>query len=76
MTIKRRRQSFNLHADSQDRIFISPIARRIAEEHHLDYSRVEGTGPNGRIIKLDIEAALAQKQEAVAPSTASPITND
>ena len=48
---------------SQGRIFISPIARRVAEEHQLDFSRVEGTGPNGRIIKLDIEAALAQKQE-------------
>ena len=56
-------------AGSQGRIFISPIARRIAEEYQLDYSRVEGTGPNGRIIKLDIEAALAQKQETVAPST-------
>jgi pyruvate dehydrogenase E2 component (dihydrolipoamide acetyltransferase) len=53
---------------SQSRIFISPIARRIAEEHQFDYSRVEGTGPNGRIIKLDIEAALVQKQEAAAPS--------
>ena len=58
-------------AESQDRIFISPIARRIAEEHHFDYSQVEGTGPNGRIIKLDIEAALAQKPEAVAPATAA-----
>src|SRR6266699_114880 len=57
-------------AGSQGRVFISPIARRIAEEHQLDYSRVEGTGPNGRIIKLDIEAALAQKQETVAPSPA------
>jgi pyruvate dehydrogenase E2 component (dihydrolipoyllysine-residue acetyltransferase) len=54
---------------SKGRIFISPIARRIAEEHQLDYSRVEGTGPSGRIIKMDIEAALAQKQEAGAPST-------
>jgi pyruvate dehydrogenase E2 component (dihydrolipoamide acetyltransferase) len=58
---------------SQGRIFISPIARRIAEEHHLDYRRVEGTGPNGRIIKLDIEAAIAQKQE---PVTAIPTTPD
>ncbi len=56
-------------AGSQGRIFISPIARRIAEENQLDYSGVEGTGPNGRIIKLDIEAVLAQKQETVAPST-------
>jgi pyruvate dehydrogenase E2 component (dihydrolipoyllysine-residue acetyltransferase) len=57
-----------IDSGSQSRIFISPIARRIADEHHLDYSQVEGTGPNGRIIKLDIEAALAQKQETVAPS--------
>src|SRR5947209_744601 len=55
-------------AENQGRIFISPIARRIAEEHELDYSRVEGTGPNGRIIKLDIEATLAQKQASVVPS--------
>ena len=54
---------------SQGRIFISPIARRIAEEYQLDYSRVEGTGPNGRIIKLDIESALAQKQETLVAST-------
>ncbi len=58
-------------AGGQDRIFISPIARRIAEEHNFDYSQVEGTGPNGRIIKLDIEAALAQKPEAVAPTIAA-----
>ena len=57
-----------IDAGSKGRIFISPIARRIAEEHHLDYSQVEGTGPNGRIIKLDIEAALAQKLVTVAPS--------
>jgi pyruvate dehydrogenase E2 component (dihydrolipoamide acetyltransferase) len=57
---------------SQGRIFISPIARRIAEEHQLDYSRVEGTGPNGRIIKMDIEAALAQKQEFVTPTPSIP----
>jgi pyruvate dehydrogenase E2 component (dihydrolipoamide acetyltransferase) len=56
-------------AGSEGRIFISPIARRIAEEHHLDYRRVDGTGPNGRIVKLDIEAALAQKQASVTPTT-------
>jgi pyruvate dehydrogenase E2 component (dihydrolipoamide acetyltransferase) len=57
--------------ESQGRIFISPIARRIAEEHQLDYSRVEGTGPNGRIIKMDVEAALAQRQ--AIPATPAPI---
>jgi pyruvate dehydrogenase E2 component (dihydrolipoamide acetyltransferase) len=57
--------------ESQGRIFISPIARRIAEEHQLDYSRVEGTGPNGRIIKMDVEAALAQRQ--AIPAMLAPI---
>jgi pyruvate dehydrogenase E2 component (dihydrolipoamide acetyltransferase) len=52
----------------QGRIFISPIARRLAEEHRIDYSRIRGTGPNGRIIKMDIEAAvaLAAQQPAAA----------
>jgi pyruvate dehydrogenase E2 component (dihydrolipoamide acetyltransferase) len=56
-------------AESHGRIFISPIARRLAEEYQMDYTRIQGTGPNGRIIKMDIEAALAQKQALpVAPA--------
>jgi len=56
-------------AESHGRIFISPIARRLAEEYQMDYTRMQGTGPNGRIIKMDIEAALAQKQALpVAPA--------
>src|SRR5258708_9602271 len=39
---------------SQGRVFISPIARRIAEENKLDYAGLRGTGPNGRIIKPDV----------------------
>src|SRR5579859_594927 len=46
-------------ADTGGRIFISPLARRFAEERSIDYTRIRGTGPNGRIIKLDVEAALA-----------------
>jgi pyruvate dehydrogenase E2 component (dihydrolipoamide acetyltransferase) len=49
-------------ADAQGRIFISPVARRLAEERTIDYSHIRGTGPNGRIIKLDVETALAQTQ--------------
>ncbi|HEY6408422.1 MAG TPA: dihydrolipoamide acetyltransferase family protein [Ktedonobacteraceae bacterium] len=49
------------------RIFISPLARRVAAEHHLDFATLQGTGPNGRIIKMDIEAALSRQQPAVAP---------
>jgi pyruvate dehydrogenase E2 component (dihydrolipoamide acetyltransferase) len=58
----------------QERIFISPIARRLAEEHQLDYTHVQGTGPNGRIIKMDVEAALAQMQAVpTAPGAPQPV---
>ncbi|MDQ2906229.1 MAG: dihydrolipoamide acetyltransferase family protein [Ktedonobacteraceae bacterium] len=57
-------------AAERERIFISPVARRLAEEHQLDYTRVSGTGPNGRIIRMDVEAALAQRPTAItAPAT-------
>jgi pyruvate dehydrogenase E2 component (dihydrolipoyllysine-residue acetyltransferase) len=35
----------------------SPVARRIAREHGIDLSTLEGTGPGGRIVKADVEAA-------------------
>lgn len=55
-------------AEQGGRIFISPLARRFAQEHNLDYRQVRGTGPNGRIIKLDIETALQQGTPAAAPT--------
>ncbi len=57
-------------AAAGERIFISPIARRIAAEHNLDISQIQGTGPNGRIIRDDVEAALRQPQAAPAPAFA------
>jgi len=54
-----------LAPDKRERIFISPIARRMAQEHRLDYATVQGTGPNGRIIKMDVEAALSRQQPVV-----------
>ena len=49
-----------------DRIFISPIARRIAAEHGLDIASVQGSGPGGRIIRDDVEAALTTQQAPAA----------
>ena len=52
-------------------VLSSPLARRLASEQGLDLSRVQGSGPNGRIIKRDIEAAAAQggaAQGGAAPS--------
>lgn len=48
------------------RIRASPIARRLAEEHGLDLSRIKGTGPDGRIVRRDVEAALAEAAAAEA----------
>jgi pyruvate dehydrogenase E2 component (dihydrolipoamide acetyltransferase) len=52
------------------RTFISPLARRLANEQGIDYSTIHGTGPNGRIIKMDVEAALAQVASAAPPAPA------
>ncbi|NLG58315.1 MAG: 2-oxo acid dehydrogenase subunit E2 [Clostridiales bacterium] len=41
------------------RIKISPFAKKIAEKNQLDYSRLAGSGPSGRIVAKDVEAALA-----------------
>ncbi len=50
----------------------SPLARRLASEKGLDLGAVQGSGPNGRIIKRDIEAAStgAQKSTGSAPAAA------
>ncbi|UDF02396.1 pyruvate dehydrogenase complex dihydrolipoamide acetyltransferase [Asticcacaulis sp. AND118] len=46
-------------AASGARVAASPLARRLAEINKLDLKLLKGTGPHGRIIKRDIEAALA-----------------
>ena len=43
-----------------ERIFASPLARRIAADKGLDLSRIKGSGPKGRIVKADVEGARAQ----------------
>ena len=42
--------------DNGNRIFISPIAKRIAEDKGIEVTDIRGTGPNGRILKKDVEA--------------------
>lgn len=46
-------------ASSGDRTFVSPIARKLARERGLDISRIAGTGPNGRIVRRDLDSAPA-----------------
>ena len=48
-----------LHAPSGGKVASSPLARRLAKEANIDISRVQGTGPHGRVIARDVEAAKA-----------------
>ena len=41
------------------RVFASPLAKRLAKEHGIDLSLIAGSGPRGRIVKRDVEAAIA-----------------
>jgi pyruvate dehydrogenase E2 component (dihydrolipoamide acetyltransferase) len=50
----------------EGRVIISPAARKLAEEHMIDLSVVEGTGPRGRIVREDIERAIAGGAPAAA----------
>jgi pyruvate dehydrogenase E2 component (dihydrolipoamide acetyltransferase) len=56
--------------NGEDRARTSPLARRLARERGLDLQTVRGSGPGGRIIKRDIEAAMAGGA-AVAPRAAA-----
>lgn len=55
-------------AASGTRIFASPLARRIAADAGLDLVHVSGSGPRGRIVKRDVEAAIASGVSAAAPA--------
>jgi pyruvate dehydrogenase E2 component (dihydrolipoamide acetyltransferase) len=54
------------------RIFASPLAKRIATEKGLDLSRIKGTGPHGRIVKADVEAAKPLPAAATPAPAAAP----
>jgi pyruvate dehydrogenase E2 component (dihydrolipoamide acetyltransferase) len=54
------------------RVKASPIARRIASDRGLDLSGLSGSGPGGRIIKKDVEQALASGVAAPAPPAVAP----
>ena len=55
------------------RMFVSPLARRLAKEAGIDVGRIEGSGPHGRVIARDVEAAKSGKglKAAGAPTSAA-----
>jgi pyruvate dehydrogenase E2 component (dihydrolipoamide acetyltransferase) len=49
----------NGHSHAPSRVFASPLARKIAADSGVDLGALQGSGPSGRIIRRDVEAALA-----------------
>jgi pyruvate dehydrogenase E2 component (dihydrolipoamide acetyltransferase) len=54
--------------NGKGRIFASPLARRMAQQAGLDLAAITGSGPQGRIVKADIEAALSAERPAAVPA--------
>ncbi len=50
-----------------ERVFASPLARRLAKDGGIDLARVTGSGPHGRVVKADVEATLSGKAPLGAP---------
>jgi pyruvate dehydrogenase E2 component (dihydrolipoamide acetyltransferase) len=71
-------------AQGNDRLFASPLARRIASESGLDLAKVTGSGPHGRIVERDVKAALTTPSASVlafappraptAPASVAPLS--
>ncbi|KAB2642219.1 MAG: 2-oxo acid dehydrogenase subunit E2 [Verrucomicrobia bacterium] len=55
-------------ACDSDRIKVSPLARKLAEELRIDLSKLTGSGPGGRIVAADIQTASAKTTAAMTPS--------
>ncbi len=56
-------------SDSGERIFSSPLARRIAAQNGVDLKSIKGTGPHGRIVKRDVEGARKGAAQPAASTT-------
>jgi pyruvate dehydrogenase E2 component (dihydrolipoamide acetyltransferase) len=54
--------------NGKGRVFASPLARRMAQQAGLDLAAITGSGPQGRIVKADIEAALSAERPAAVPA--------
>ena len=68
-TTPRTAQTSNIKANETDkpRIKASPLAKRIAADKGIDLATLTGSGPGGRIVKADVEAATPQTAQAVVP---------
>lgn len=50
----------NYMEDELNRVFASPLAKRIAAQKNINLSNIKGSGPRGRVVKVDVESSIAQ----------------
>ena len=62
--------SMSSEASDSNRLFASPLVRKISAERGVDLRQVSGTGPNGRVVRRDLEQYLST-QVAATPNTGS-----
>lgn len=60
-----------LVANANDRVFASPLAKKIAQDKGINLTEVKGSGENGRIVKKDVENFTPSAKAAAAPATTS-----
>ena len=63
-------------ADTSERIFVSPLAKRMAKERGIALASLNGTGPNGRILKRDVEQGGQPATTAPKATPAAPVANE
>ena len=62
---------------SGDRVFASPLAKRLAQNAGIDLVSIKGSGPRGRVVKADVEnAGMAAAAPSVSASTTQAVTYD
>jgi pyruvate dehydrogenase E2 component (dihydrolipoamide acetyltransferase) len=54
-----------------DALRASPLARKVARDHGIDLASVTGSGPQGRVVRADVEAAIAGASSAAAPAAST-----
>ena len=62
----------NGSSNGSDRVFASPLARKIASERGIDLASISGSGPSGRVVKKDVEQAAPGQTAASSPATSAP----
>jgi pyruvate dehydrogenase E2 component (dihydrolipoamide acetyltransferase) len=60
-------------AEATGPIKASPLAKKIAKDNQVDLSRIQGTGPGGRVVRKDVEAALSSGQPSAVARPPAPV---